>query len=204
MITNSYIINDNLDVNGRLLPFISKFDSMQDVEIATIMYVWLLNGNKDISYIADKIVNGIMDGRPSWYVLSYGSHIPYNYTEYSMWENISETCFHNLILKIKEMICYKSGIRNSYDLYISSPRHRCKYSHDALSLMLSGNTLFPTKSGGHTYYRYNLLMYLFAYKLKIWEGVDVSKALVPCCDAIMDLAYDCGITKRRLKSTLPK
>ena len=189
-----------VDTEDELTSFISTFGAC-DAEIVAIIGAWLCNESDDCACMLTNIVKNIMGNTPTSFVLSFDEN-KYEKGFGSLYKNLTTQNFTNLISMIKHDILWKGGIRNCHELYMDSPRHKCKYAHEALSLILSSNTCFPHKGNMGTFYRYNLMFYWLSYKMRLWNGIDTNTALLPCNDAIFRKAKKTGVTKTLLTSNL--
>lgn len=189
-----------VDTNDAYVSFLSTFTADYDLLVASILTAWLRNDDKDNFFAISKIVKERLKPTPIAFVLNFKDTDEFH--DESLYGNVSEKNFRNLILLIKKVTTMQNGVKNTYQNYMESPRHKCKYGHDAMALMFGYNTHFPTTDCKGTFYRYNLLLYWFVYKFRIWDDVDKSKLLLPCNDFIFQRAKELGVTKKKMKSTL--
>lgn len=188
-----------VDTDDAYTSFISTFADDYNMLIVAIISSWVQNGERDMFYTIQKIVNEKMESNPSLFVLSHKRECGYNE---SFCENISDNNFVNLINTIKKVTLFQGGVRNAYEQYMSSSRHRCKYSHEAMSIIFGYGTHFPSISCKGTFFRYNLLLYWLSYKFGLWSDMDTKRVLLPCNDKIFANAKRFGVTDVKYKSTL--
>lgn len=181
--------------------FISTFTDDYNMLIVSIITAWFLNSNKDVSQVIMNFVDKRMRPNPVSFILHYNKEDS-DYAIESVFENITEKNFHNLIRIIKSTTTLQNGIKNAYLNYYNSARHKCVYPHEAFAIIFGHNTNFPNTDCKGTFFRYNLLFYWFTYKFGIWNDVDTSRAILPCNDRIFENAKKYGVTKTKLKSTI--
>lgn len=185
--------------------FISSFHDKSDAEIVAVLTAWLTNGLQGEDYALHTIVDEIMQGKPSEYVDNY---LPFmNFGDVA-----AKQCFfrmftyenlHNLIQSIKNARSKYGSLQGAFESVMSRKKNKCKSVHDAFAIMFSGNTMFPTRESNCTFYRYNLLYYLLAYKLNIWDDDKYNCfAKLPCNDDIFDKAFEFGVITKKRQSTL--
>lgn len=187
-----------VETDDEYTSFVETFEC-NDMVLVSILCAWLRNTNEDVLWVAEKIVNERMSGAPTAYILKYNG---IESVVGSLHKNISERNYDNLMFVLHRIILLQGGVRNTLDNYLESPRHKCRYAHDALALMLGYNTCFPNVNNKGTFYRYNLILYWLVYKFKLWEDINCDCLLLPCNDFIFENAKKYGVTKKNMKSTL--
>ena len=206
MMEKDNIVNSqNVETDDAKTLFVSTFVDKEDAEIVAILSAWLSNGMQGEEYALHTIVDEIMQGKPSEYVKNYAPYMNFG-------DVAGNQCFFRifsygnmdaLIQAIKRVKQKYGSFQKAVELVLSKKK-RFKYIHEAFAFLIGGNnTMFPTRKSNGTFYRYNLLYYLLAYKLRIWESFKFDdKALLPCNDKVFENALKKNITKRKWKSTL--
>lgn len=202
-----YSLNDIVKIvedvgisEDKRLQLVSTFKESYDKEIVAIISSWLYNGYSIEEYTIEKTIEMMMPS-PVTFVLKPNKDVlsADNGCFCGMMSNMN---FINLIDKIRDCLLLHESLQVCFNSYMNNyKRHKCKYAHDALATMLSGGTGFPTKESKSTFFRYNYLYYML-YKLQIWDNMDISKALIPCNDAIIHKAYQYGIVDETRKGDL--
>lgn len=178
--------------------FVATFE-YNDMIIVSILCAWLQNTYDDTFWVVEKIVHERMQDSPTAYILKYKG---IESVVGSLYKNISERNYDCLMFAINRITLLQGGIRNTFDNYMQSPMHKCKYAHDAFALMFGSNTCFPNINNKGTFFRYNLILYLLVFKFKMWRDIDNDFLLLPCNDYLFETACKFGITKNVMKSTL--
>lgn len=199
--TKDQIITCGVDSDDEKSLFISTFGEKRDAEIVSVLSAWMDNGFKYENTILENFVLAEMI-YPLPYVLNYGGKSKWkDKGNASMIGILTYSNLNNLLIKLYETYTTSDDLESAFYKYFSNyKRHKCKYAHDALSLIFCGNTGFPTIRNNGTFYRYNLLFYWLTYKLKIWKHSNIG--LLPCNDKIFENAYKYGVIPKRMKSTL--
>ena len=202
-----YSLNDimdfvkNVDISDdKRLQLVSTFKESYDKEIVAIISSWLYNGYSIEEYTIERTIEMMMPS-PVTFVLKPNKDVVSadNGCFCGMMSNMN---FINLIGKIRDCLLLHESLQVCFNSYMNNyKRHKCKYVHDALAMMFSGGTGLPTKASKSSFFRYNYLYYLL-YKLNIWANMDISKALIPCNDMIIQRAYQYGIVDESRKSDL--
>ena len=179
---------------------VSSFQANYDKEVVAVIASWLYNGYVGEEFILESTIDKLKPN-PITYVMN--PSYEWEYDNGCFCGMMSNANFVNLLKNIRDANLVNGGMQQSFQSYMYTKRHKCKYVHDALAYMFSGNTGFPTKTSKSTFFRYNYLYYLL-YTLKIWDenSIDLEKALLPCNDKIMQRAYKFGFTKKQLRSDL--
>ena len=188
-------VGTSVDIRKTL---VSSFQASYDKEVVAVIAAWLYNGYACEEFVLEKTIEK-MKPNPITFVMNPSNE--WEFDNGSFCGMLSNANFINLLKTIRDANLVNGGMAHSFQSYMYAKRHKCKYVHDALAYMFSGNTGFPTKASKSTFFRYNYLYYLL-YDLKIWDSIDLGKALLPCNDAIMLKAYRLGITKKLLRSDL--
>lgn len=199
--TKEEIITCGVDSDNEKSLFISTFTEKRNAEVVAVLGAWMDNGFKHEDVVFENFVLSEM----IWtlpYVLNYGKDGKWKEKgSASMIGILTYLNLHNLLTKLYETYIMNEDLEHAFYKYFQNyKRHKCKYAHDALSLIFSGNTGFPTIRNNGTFYRYNLLFYWLTYKLKIWKYASIG--LLPCNDKIFENAYKYGVIPKRMKSTL--
>ena len=184
----------------RIERFIKSFEKDYDAEIVALISSWLSNGYRNEEFVVEYIVSEIMGGHPCQYVLTKKDYDTDN--PISMCGMMTFGNFDMLMLKLKQTNLLMDGLQCSISKYMNNGRHKCRYVHNALSLMLGGGTGFPTIQSNGTFFRFNHLAYTLSHRLHLWNDLDNERMLLPCNDHIFQKAYECGIIRRPMKSTL--
>ena len=180
--------------------FIPLFKNQCDYEISSIIISWLSNGWEIENHIQNNLLLNVMKPSPTQYVLNFDFNKEEINPLRSMVKTLTYGNFENLIVRTRDLLVTYGSIKKAY-LKHQVKRNKNKYVHETFATMLGGDTGFQTKTPNCTFYRYNLLFYLLAYKHKIWD-VDTSNALLPCNDQTFACALKKGIIKKKMKSTL--
>jgi hypothetical protein len=199
--TKEEIITCGVDSDNEKSLFISTFTEKRNAEVVAVLGAWMDNGFKYEDVVFENFVLSEM----IWalpYVLNYGKDGKWKEKgSASMIGILTYSNLHNLLTKLYETYIMNEDLEHAFYKYFQNyKRHKCKYAHDALSLIFSGNTGFQTIRNNGTFYRYNLLFYWLTYKLKIWKYASIG--LLPCNDKIFENAYKYGVIPKRMKSTL--
>lgn len=199
--TKEEIITCGVDSDNEKSLFISTFTEKRNAEVVAVLGAWMDNGFKYEDVVFENFVLSEM----IWvlpYVLNYGKDGKWKEKgSASMIGILTYSNLHNLLTKLYETYIMNEDLEHAFYKYFQNyKRHKCKYAHDALSFIFSGNTGFPTIRNNGTFYRYNLLFYWLTYKLKIWKYTSIG--LLPCNDKIFENAYKFGVIPKRMKSTL--
>lgn len=178
--------------------FLSLLKDKCDLEIIAIFLAWLSNGWEHEMYVAKKLLFDTMHLSPTKYILEYEQKDTI-LKNHSFTNTLTIGDLDNLLMTLKKILITHGNIKSAY--MAAQKSNKKKYSHDIFSLLLSKNTGFQTSKSKSTFFRYNLLFY-WLWKYKIWDDIDMSKALIPCNDLIFENAYLQGIIKKRMKSNL--
>ena len=189
-------LDDSKDFRKSL---VTKFPAKTDQEIAAIIVSWMNNGISSEEYTIRKTLDDMTPSPTAFVLKPHDDDLPYDNGCFC--GVLSNANFVNLIRKIQECHIYDGGIKESFTKKLYTRRNKCRYAHEALSDMLSGNTGFPTRTSIGTFFRLNYLYYLL-YRLGIWQDMDLCHALLPCNDTTMQMAYKHGITRKKLNSDL--
>ena len=182
------------------MQLVSTFKEPYDKEIVAIISSWLYNGYSIEEYTIEKTIE-MMQPSPVTFVLKPNKDV-ISADNGCFCGRMSNMNFINLINKVRDCLLLHESLQVCFDSYMNNyKRHKCKFVHDAFALMLSGCTGLPTKESKSSFFRYNYLYYLL-YKLRIWDNLDISKALIPCNDEIMQRAYKLGIINDIKRSDL--
>lgn len=198
LIHNAYSVNTANEMTDTL----SNFSGV-GLEIAAVVACWLNNGYIGENYALKKILFSEMKGDPLSYVVER------KYLKGERCELLS-ICgimtlgnFHALMDKVWDAISFHGTVFYKFsDIMDNVKKYGCKYVHEALSIMFSGDTGFPTHCSTSPFYRLNLLYYTLAYNMNVWDRRYGDRFVLPMNDCIADKAYHTGITDERLKSTL--
>ena len=199
---NEYEWTSEMNGGRNMSLFIPLFKDKCDYEIIAIIISWLSNGWTQESYMQNDLLLHVMKPSPTEYVLNYDKDGMESLYNHSFLKTLTYGNYCNLIERIKHIIIAYGNVEKAYiKNHIKKRKNKCKYAHDTLALMLGGNTGFQTRATNCTFYRYNLLVYLLAYKYHIWS-IDTSDALLPCNDITFGNAYKKGLIKKKMKSNL--
>lgn len=178
--------------------FVSAFDSLYDMEVVALIVAWLSNGVANENIVTRNIVEKVMNNQPSLFVRNIDETLRDGIIEDACVCGLMTTShLCTLLEKIKAM----KSMQDEYLSHMERAKDKCKYSHDALAMMFSGGTGFPTRASSSTFYRFNLFFYWMAYKFRLWQ-VPTQQALLPCNDKILERAYNLGIVKTPVKSNI--
>ncbi len=197
------ILANNVDTNDDNISFLSSFHNYLDVEVAAIIVAWMSNGVRGEQEAARKLIECTMNAEPSKFASSYINEFD-QYGDSSFFGIITFSHLHNLIVKIRDVLNSNASIQTLFRMRQSEKKkNRIKYAHDALASIFSGGTCLPTSKSTCAFYRYNLFLYWMAYKMNIWQSVDITNAIIPCRDDVFARAHKLGVTRHQLKTNLP-
>lgn len=201
IIIDSEIVNSVKDWDGGIKkpPFLSE--TKTDNEIIAIFTAWMTNQwkhetDKTLSYI-----NDVFYPTPTDFVLNYPICDTEKIDTNSFFRLLPHDAFMCLICRLRHLIITYGNIENCFNIWMETHK-KAKHVHVALADMFGGRTFLPTIASNCSFYRYNLMYYLLAYKYKAWNSTYIYKALLPCNDKTFDEAYKLGIMKRQMKSNL--
>lgn len=198
---DSEIVNSVKDWDGgcKMPPFLSE--TKTDNEIIAIFTAWMANQWEHENNITLSYINDVLKPTPTDFVLNYPICESEKVDTNSFFRLIPHDAFMCLISKLKQIITTYDCVENYFNMRMNFSK-KARNVHIALAEMLGGRTFLPTLVSNCTFYRYNLMYYLLAYKYGVWDSIYMDKALLPCCDKTFKEAYRLEITKHQLKSNL--
>lgn len=193
---------DEMDSNNKKLSFISSFNDICEMEIVAVLTSWMTNFHYDENYFIEKFVNEKMQPTPFKFILDY-DQMKFQDNNKCFFYTLTNHNLNELLQRIQIEILAHGSLKTAYIKNgLTTRKFKHKYAHETLASMFGGDTGFQTRLAHCAFYRYNLLFYWLTRKLKIWNDVDTSNALIPCNDFVFRSALKHGIIKKPMKSTL--
>lgn len=182
----------------KIIPFISSFGDIHDIECVSVFAAWLSNGHRNEFNALKSLICIKMRNRCYDYVMNEQNIADDNASLFRIFTNKH---FHSLVHKLR-LVLNNGSLLDTYRTVMEDRKKRCRYAHEAFADMFGGGTLFDTRKTKSTFFRYNLIHYWLYYKLGAWQSFDTKTALLPCNDEVFENAYKFGVTKRKLNANL--
>lgn len=185
-----------------VIDFIANLKDDFEKQVMTIFAAWISDANKGKLYALERIYVEIMNADANGYVASK-KYQELECASGSFCRLLSYKHLCALFDKInKAFFDGQQNFESNFITIFNNKKNRCKFAHDALAIMFSGDTLFETRKNNCSFYRYNLMFYYLTEKLNLWEKAKDVPALLPCNDKIFVRANKYGLTEKRLPTTI--
>ena len=192
---------DEVDSDGFVERILDVYPLTKNAELAAVLFAWISNGFNREYFVMTDCINNIIRGGICDFICGYDAHRTFapNGIE-TFYGTLTYAQLDALCLSLSRIIKEWGSLCEAYQA--SYKEHKCKMPHEAFFYAIGGGCGFPKRSANCTFYRYNLLFYWLTYKMHIWEDVDISTALLPCNDKVLQSAYELGVVRNRMKANL--
>ncbi len=196
------IAHDIVSTDDVFTDVIGSVGDIRGMEAAAVFGSLLSNDTRGEGYSFKTLIEDEMRNNPIEYISSYDG-LYEQFPSASYFRVITRSNIHVMILRSQSIWSVGSSLEYAFKAKLNSRRNKYMYAHEVLSSLFGKGTGFPSVRTNGTFYRFNLLMYWLTYKFKIWDFDSLQcSTLLPCSDAIFNRAYQLGIVKSPLKSSL--